>query len=86
MSAVKFDKRLTSILLKRKKIDQEPLDDVVTRAESEGQSLTAVLIETKSVSEEDLLVAGARNESSSRQRDQAFAGRGGLADLAGEPG
>lgn len=56
MSAVKFDKRLTSILLKRKKIDQETLDDVVTRAESEGQSLTAVLIETKSVSEEDLLV------------------------------
>jgi type IV pilus assembly protein PilB len=56
MSAVKFDKRLTSILLKRKKIDQEVLDDVIARAESEGQSLTAALIETKSVSEEDLLV------------------------------
>lgn len=56
MSAVKFDKRLTTILEKRNLLEAEVLKDVVDRAARERKSVTATLIETESVSEDELLV------------------------------
>lgn len=56
MSAVKFDKRLASILVKRGKLDKETITEAVTTAEESGDSLSKVLIEKEYVAENDLLV------------------------------
>ncbi|MBI4583306.1 MAG: Flp pilus assembly complex ATPase component TadA [Planctomycetes bacterium] len=55
MSAVKFDKRLASILLKRGRMDKSKLESAAEKSEKEGRSLTTVLVEDKSLKEDEIL-------------------------------
>ena len=55
MAVQKFDKRLKSILARRKAVSEEALSDCLSKAEDGDQSLSEVLVESGSLSEDDLL-------------------------------
>jgi type IV pilus assembly protein PilB len=55
MAITKFDKRLKSILLKHKVLEETALDESLTKAEDGGQSLVGVLLGEELTTEEKIL-------------------------------
>ncbi len=57
MPVLKFDKRLRSILLKRKILDEDSLSESMQKAEESDFSLTQVLIDSEKLDQTELLTA-----------------------------